>query len=750
MKKIYLVLSLCLLNLFADAQTIPSYVPTNGLVGWWPFNGNANDESGNGNNGTVNGAILTQDRFGNAGKAYSFSSSFIEVLSNNSLNNPQGTVSFWMNSNISTSVMVPIKKNNYQGAINEQFSFALNSPNYLFGVKYYSSCQPGNGWFFAGANYVPLTDGNWHMITATYSATIRIYIDGILISSINAPTPNADICNGNLQFGREWSSYPMYYNGKLDDIAIYNRALTQQEITALYQAQSCSLSISAQPSNKSTTTGSNTNFHVGVSASNCTTPTNYQWQTNTGFGWQTLQNFGQYSGVNTATLNISNVNLSNTNQSFRCIVSTGNLIDTTQTATLTIVNTNNTNLSGVTHAIPYQAVVRDGSGTPLVNHPLTVRCTLHDNSASGNIVYQETHNITTNNLGLFTLHIGTGTASIGNIDSIHWALYKKFLQVEFDTTAQGGNYIDLGTQQFMAVPYALYAETAGNALNGPKGDKGDAGVNGMNGVDGVNGNNGTNGQNGEDGANALVKTSTEPSGSNCQNGGIKIETGLDINKNGILDTIEVQTNQTQYICNGSNATSNGFTHSIGEYYGGGVVINVWKDSTNTEHGTIMALNDIGNGNYYTWGPSIQTTDEYYGAVNCNLALQNNPDPNSAIALCHNYNGGGYTDWYLPARYEMANANLMQVRNTIISKGGQNIMSGFGNANGLNLVNYWTSTSQQYYLYNAYVCYIQLNVYPDGNGSSSFSSEPINGIPLSSNLSKSKTQISAAVRPVRRY
>ncbi len=48
-----------------QAQTqIPSYVPTNGLVGWWPFNGNANDESGNGNNGTVNGASLTSDRFG--------------------------------------------------------------------------------------------------------------------------------------------------------------------------------------------------------------------------------------------------------------------------------------------------------------------------------------------------------------------------------------------------------------------------------------------------------------------------------------------------------------------------------------------------------------------------------------------------------------------------------------------------------------------------------------------------------------
>jgi hypothetical protein len=58
---------------------IPSYVPSNGLVGWWPFNGNANDESGNGNNGTVNGATLTADRFGNSNASYYFANNKIEV-----------------------------------------------------------------------------------------------------------------------------------------------------------------------------------------------------------------------------------------------------------------------------------------------------------------------------------------------------------------------------------------------------------------------------------------------------------------------------------------------------------------------------------------------------------------------------------------------------------------------------------------------------------------------------------------------
>ena len=66
-------------NLMAQ---VPNYVPTNGLVGWWPFNGNANDESGNGNNGTVNGATLTTDRFGNANKAYSFDGNLNKIQTN--------------------------------------------------------------------------------------------------------------------------------------------------------------------------------------------------------------------------------------------------------------------------------------------------------------------------------------------------------------------------------------------------------------------------------------------------------------------------------------------------------------------------------------------------------------------------------------------------------------------------------------------------------------------------------------------
>lgn len=85
----HLLSLLCIFTFFTSSTLHaqpPSYVPTSGLVGWWPFNGNANDESGNGNNGTVNGATLTQDRFGDANGAYSFSQSNINTININTVN----------------------------------------------------------------------------------------------------------------------------------------------------------------------------------------------------------------------------------------------------------------------------------------------------------------------------------------------------------------------------------------------------------------------------------------------------------------------------------------------------------------------------------------------------------------------------------------------------------------------------------------------------------------------------------------
>ena len=102
--KILLSFFLILISGMGFSQSVPSYVPTNGLVGWWGFNGNAQDGSGNGNHGTVNGATLTTDRFGNQNGAYDFDgvNDYVDLgdMSAYIDNLGQFTLSYWVNSEL--------------------------------------------------------------------------------------------------------------------------------------------------------------------------------------------------------------------------------------------------------------------------------------------------------------------------------------------------------------------------------------------------------------------------------------------------------------------------------------------------------------------------------------------------------------------------------------------------------------------------------------------------------------------------
>jgi uncharacterized protein (TIGR02145 family) len=101
--------------------------------------------------------------------------------------------------------------------------------------------------------------------------------------------------------------------------------------------------------------------------------------------------------------------------------------------------------------IPYQAVARDGAGNALVNTSLSARFSIHDITTDGAIVWQEVQALATNSVGLFSAQLGSNAA----LEGVNWAQGLKFLQVEFD---MGNGYVDLGTQQMMSVPYALYAD----------------------------------------------------------------------------------------------------------------------------------------------------------------------------------------------------------------------------------------------------------------------------------------------------
>ncbi len=112
--------------------------------------------------------------------------------------------------------------------------------------------------------------------------------------------------------------------------------------------------------------------------------------------------------------------------------------------------------------IPYQAVARDNAGNLVKNQAIALRFSVHDSSSNGTLVYAETHSITTDALGLFSVNIGGGTTSTGTFANISWGNGNKFTQVELDI-AGGSNYTDMGTMQMLSVPYALYAAKSGDA-----------------------------------------------------------------------------------------------------------------------------------------------------------------------------------------------------------------------------------------------------------------------------------------------
>jgi hypothetical protein len=182
------------------AQTVPSYVPTNGLVGWWAFNGNANDESGNGNNGTVNGATLTSDRFGNANKAYSFDGvdDMIEIQETAILRCRKITISTWVFKLGNGQIGQIIYKGSLNSAQSEAYSIN-GSPT--FAIKNNSSCIPGAGWQIINYNS-NINNSVWSHVVGTYDGnTLKTYIDGVLTNSLNYMGLIDSCLNSNLRFG---------------------------------------------------------------------------------------------------------------------------------------------------------------------------------------------------------------------------------------------------------------------------------------------------------------------------------------------------------------------------------------------------------------------------------------------------------------------------------------------------------------------------------------------------------------------
>lgn len=116
-------------------------------------------------------------------------------------------------------------------------------------------------------------------------------------------------------------------------------------------------------------------------------------------------------------------------------------------------------LSQVPQGIQYQAIARDGFGTPLPSTALTVRFTIRD--ATNAPVYRETHNVITDIFGLFEAVIGGGTPNSGSFTGIDWGSGQHSVDLEIDS---GAGFVSIGNTPFQSVPYALYSNTVSDTL----------------------------------------------------------------------------------------------------------------------------------------------------------------------------------------------------------------------------------------------------------------------------------------------
>lgn len=360
MKKLMYFFGLLIMTQNSNAQ-LPTYLPSNGLVGWWPFNGNGNDFSPYSNNLTTNGNITySTDRFGNP-NAVAIFDNVNEYFSKSNPSLPSGnnsrTLSMWI---YSTGII-----SNPNGACPFTYGDLVSGGCYGRFATLIKSTQ--NFWWNGKCNPISFTNPIflqvWTHFVLTYessSNTISLYQNGQLILS-QTITGGNNTTLGELRIGSGLDDQNPIgniapFDGKIDDVGIWDYVLTQQEITDLYTASNCSNDLAITPTNNQLQIGANASFI----ATTLDPSPSFIWQSDFGQGFQTLNNYGSYTGANTDSLSIANVQLSNHNQPIRVISASGSCIDTSNIANIVISDTcinTVTNYISVTDTLIINAVL---------------------------------------------------------------------------------------------------------------------------------------------------------------------------------------------------------------------------------------------------------------------------------------------------------------------------------------------------------------------------------------------------------
>lgn len=253
-----------------DAQVVQlSNTESTGLVAYYPFNGNADDESGNGNNGTVIGATLTTDRFGNVNKAYNFTNPNHISVPNSNLFGDEFSVSYWFKINsyfgqrgVMSNVAVP------NGGFQQAFDGQIFS--YILGYNF--PLTPDPLW----SNYTMLEPlSQWHHLALTYKKTgpvsseTQLFINGELKRSNTHGLSISFTHNAIYYIGQNHSG--LNFQGDLDDIKIYNRVLSPNEILQLADVPMMPDLLAYLPMNNNANDMSGNNHHGTVVNATATT-----------------------------------------------------------------------------------------------------------------------------------------------------------------------------------------------------------------------------------------------------------------------------------------------------------------------------------------------------------------------------------------------------------------------------------------------------------------------------------------------
>ena len=250
-------------SLTFNVLDLPDYLPSNGLVAWYPFNGNANDESGNSKHGTVlNGPQLTTDRNGNAQSAYDFDwdgitgygSDWKRIDLDHDFNlgstftfnvwiNPE--TYYWTGNNSRSSVILA---NNADCNDN---NFRINLDGEIGRV----TSSGTNGFGFQGSVSDQADLNQWQMISVVSDGSnAKIYRNGEEIASSASASYQILGCLA-IGLHRQSNGHWYYFDGKIDDVGIWNRSLSSTEISQLYNITSTTATITSNDSDNVITSG---------------------------------------------------------------------------------------------------------------------------------------------------------------------------------------------------------------------------------------------------------------------------------------------------------------------------------------------------------------------------------------------------------------------------------------------------------------------------------------------------------------